>query len=84
MGLTQMEKSLDVATAVFAISAAVFWFLSAYGKPPPMVAYWDATPETDPFRMAVTFSAKMNRWASGFSGLSAMCMAIKIMVSRYS
>jgi hypothetical protein len=78
-----MEKWLDVATAVFAISAAVFWFLSAYGKLPPMIAYWDATPETDPFRIAVTYSAKMNRWAAGLSGFSALCMAIKIIISRY-
>jgi hypothetical protein len=57
-----MEKWFDVAAALFAFGAAVFWFLSAYGKLPPMVTHWDATPENDPFRMAVTFSAKMNRW----------------------
>jgi hypothetical protein len=65
-------------TALFAFGAAVFWFLSAYGKLPPMVAYWDA--ENDPFRMAATFATKMNRWAAGFSGASALCMAMKIMV----
>jgi hypothetical protein len=78
-----MEKWLDVAAALFAFLAAIFWFLSAYGKLPPMVAYWDATPENDPFRMAVTFSAKMNQWAAGFSGASALFIAIKIMVARY-
>jgi hypothetical protein len=78
-----MEKWLDIAAALFAFGAAVFWFLSAYGKLPPMLAYWDATPETDPFRMAVTYAAKLNRWAAGLSGASALCMAIKIMVARY-
>lgn len=78
-----MEKWLDIAAALFAFIAAVFWFLSAYGKRPPMVTYWDATPENDPFRMAVAFSVKMNRWAAAFSGASALCMAIKIMVARF-
>jgi hypothetical protein len=77
-----MEKWLDVGAAVFAFSAAVFWFASAYGRLPPMVAYWDATPENDPFRMAVTFGVTMNRCAAGLSGASALCMAMKIFVQR--
>jgi hypothetical protein len=32
-----MEKWLDMAAALLAVAAAVFWFLSAYGKLPPMV-----------------------------------------------
>jgi hypothetical protein len=78
-----METWLDIAAALFAFIAAVFWFLSAYGKLPPMVAYWDAAPENDPLYMAIKFSARMNRWAAGFSCALALCMAIKIMVSRY-
>jgi len=73
-----MEKWLDIAAAVFAIAAAIFWFLSAYGKLPPMVAYWDQAPEIDPFYVAVKFSAEMNRWAAGLSGLSASCMGINL------
>jgi hypothetical protein len=73
-----MEKWLDIAAAVFAIAAAIFWFLSAYGKLPPMVAYWDQAPEIDLFYVAVKFSAEMNRWAAGLSGLSASCMGIKL------
>lgn len=68
-----MEKWLNIGTAVFAFVAAIFWFLSAYGKLPPIVAYFDSTPETDPFFRAVKFSARMNTWAAGFSGLSALC-----------
>jgi hypothetical protein len=75
-----MEKCLDIAAALFAFGAAVFWFRSAYGKLPPMVAYWDATPENDPLYMAVKHSARMNRWAAGLSGLSALCMAMRIFV----
>jgi Na+/proline symporter len=73
-----MERWLDIAAAVFALAAAVFWFLSAYGKLPPMVAYWDQTPSNDPFYLAVKFSAQVNRWAAGLSGLSALCMAARI------
>jgi Na+/proline symporter len=76
-----MGKWFDVATATFAFAAAVFWFLSAYGKLPPMVMYWDAAPDSDPFYVAVKFSAHMNKWAAGLSGASALCMAIKIGVS---
>ena len=72
-----MQKYLDIAIAIFAFAAGVFWFLSAYGKLPPMVAYWDATPSSDPFYVAMKFSAKMNQWAAGFSCASAMCAAAK-------
>ena len=70
-----MSKYLEIAAAFFALAAAIFWFISAYGKLPPLVAYWDATPATDPFYKAVIFAATMNRWAAGFSGLSAVAVA---------
>lgn len=44
----------------------------------PMIAYWDSVLEHDPFYGAVKFSARMNRWAAGFSGLSALCMGIEL------
>jgi hypothetical protein len=75
-----MEKWLDVGSAVFALMAAFFWFLSAHGKLPPMVSYWDSAPETDPFFQAVKFSALMNTWAAGFSCLSAFLFGIKLFV----
>jgi hypothetical protein len=59
-----MNRWIDVAAAVFALLAAVFWFLSAAGKLPPMVAYYDKTPDTDPFYQAVRFSAFMNTIAA--------------------
>jgi len=71
-----MEKWLDVSAAVLALAAAVFWFLSAYGKLPPMVSYWDRAPETDPLYMALKFSPLMNTWAAGLSGASALCMGL--------
>jgi hypothetical protein len=45
-----------------------------------MVAYWDQTPETDPFYLAVKFSASMNMIAAVLSGLSALCAGLKLFV----
>jgi hypothetical protein len=72
------KSSLNIVGALFALIAAGFWFLSAYGKLPVTIAYWDAAPEDDPFRMALKFSARMNRWAASFSGLSALCVGIAL------
>jgi hypothetical protein len=72
-----MEKWLDIMTTLFALAAAVFWFLSAYGSLPQMVTYLGYTPENDPFYLAIKFSAAMNRYAAALSGLSALSMAIK-------
>jgi hypothetical protein len=51
-----MEKRLDMGAALFALVAAVFWFLSAYGKLPPMVSYLgESNPPDDPFGGFVSF-----------------------------
>jgi hypothetical protein len=75
-----LEKWLDAAAPILALIAAVFWFLSAYGKLPRMVAYWDQTPENDPFYRAVKHPAVMNRRAAGFSGGSALCIGIRLFI----
>ncbi len=77
-----MEKWLDISAAIFALFAAVFWFLSAYGKFPPMLSYWDRTPENDPFYIAIKFSARMNMYAAILSGLSALCLSIKLFLVK--
>jgi hypothetical protein len=77
-----MEKWIDVAAALLAIIAAVFWFVSVYGKLPPIVAYWGKAPESDPFYDAVKFSAVMNRWSAGFSGASALSMATRLFIGK--
>jgi hypothetical protein len=77
-----MGKWLDMAAAITALFAALFWFYSAYGELPKMITYWGSTPESDPFRQAIKFSAQMNRWAAGFSGLSALCMSISLFMGK--
>lgn len=73
-----MTKWLEGGAALTAFVAAVFWFLSAYGALPKMVSYFDQAPQTDPFFMAVKYSAMMNRWAAGFSGVSALLISASL------
>lgn len=69
-----MGRWSNIGTAVFAFLAAIFWFLSASGKLPPMMSYWDGTPPSDPFYAALKSSAQMNTCAAVLSGLSALCV----------
>jgi hypothetical protein len=77
-----MENLLNIVAAIFAFTAAVFWFRSAWGKLPPMVAYWDQAPANDPLYMAIKFSSRMNTVAAVLSGVSAFCMGLTPLV-RY-
>jgi hypothetical protein len=74
-----MARFLEISAAVFALIAAVFWFFSAKRRLPRQSLYWDGNvPEADPYQRAVRFSAVMNKWAAGFSGLSAACMSARL------
>jgi hypothetical protein len=66
---------LTLASAVTAIFAAAFWFLSAAQAPPPLRTYWDAAPPSDPFFKAVAEGIVWNRLAALFAGISAACTA---------
>ncbi len=70
-----MKQWLDLGTAIFALGAATFWFLSAYGNLPPLQSYWGSAPPDDPFFIALKSSAKMNTIATVFSGLSALALS---------
>jgi|HubBroStandDraft_6_1064221.scaffolds.fasta_scaffold3148848_2 hypothetical protein len=68
-----MKGYLDLATALFALAAAVFWF-QASGKLPPMGGYFGTgPPPTDPHMLAVARSVRLNSVAALLSGLSAAC-----------
>jgi len=73
-----MGRCFDIGAAIFAFVAALFWFLSAAGKLPPMVTYWGETPDSDPFYQAVKFSAYMNVIAATASGISAALFGIRL------
>ena len=71
-----MRAVLDLATGIFAFLAAAFWF-QASGTLPPMLAYWDAVPSTDPYRQAVELSAHLNAIAAFSSGCAALCACVR-------
>lgn len=77
-----MKDKLDIASAVFALFAAGFWFLSAYGKLPLNLIYLGTVPEADPFYAALKYSADMNTWAALFSGCSATCIFLKMLFPK--
>ena len=63
---------LNLVSAGSALAAAFFWYLSARNRLPPMTAYWDGVPNTDPFFVAMQAGVRLNRWAAGFAALSAL------------
>ncbi|UDL95493.1 hypothetical protein LGH83_04530 [Lichenihabitans sp. PAMC28606] len=63
---------LNICSAIAAFIAAVFWFVSVFGKLPQLSSYYGKTPPTDPFYKAVIFGAKMNRRAAFAAGSSAI------------
>ena len=73
-----MGRTLEIGAATFAFIAAVFWFLSAYGKLPPMTTNWGAMPEGDPFIQAMIYAARMNTLAAIASGNSALLVAARL------
>ena len=77
-----LELVLDIGAALFAFLAAAYWFRSAYGELPQLGSYWDKVPKSDPFFQAIEYSAKINRIAALFSGLSAVAFAARIVADR--
>lgn len=76
-----METILDIGSAVFALIAAYFWFCSAYVKIPPLeVLFGGVTKEDHPFYQGIKDSAALNKWAAASSGVSALCMGIKLLM----
>jgi hypothetical protein len=73
---------LEIVAGVFALGAAGFWFLSAspWETLPQIVTYWGYTPESDPFRRAMVFSAKMNGYAALCSYVAAILAAARLFI----
>jgi hypothetical protein len=69
-----MARIFEIAAALFAVVAAVFWFLSAYGEFPQM-----ATVDNLLF---ATFggAAIMTSWAAALSCASALCAAARLLL----
>ena len=66
--------SLSMQRTLFA--GATFWFISASGKVPPMVSYYDGAPPSDPFYQAFVNSVHMNQIAAVLTGVSVLALAV--------
>lgn len=80
-----IRRWFEVIAGMFALAAAGFWFASAFppwGQLPQMLTYWGFTPETDPFRQAIIFSAKMNGYAALCSVAGAALAAARLFLGR--
>jgi hypothetical protein len=71
---------LNLASALAALGAAVFWFRSAARDLPPMLTYWDRAPPHDPLFQALQASVRDNRWAATLAGVAALLMAVATVV----
>jgi hypothetical protein len=77
--MERAELIFSSVAALLALTAAVFWFASAFGEVPRVAIYWDHAPENDPFSQSIKFSARMNVWAASFSGASALSWAMSLL-----
>jgi hypothetical protein len=68
-----MARIFEVAAALLAMVAAVFWSLYAFGEMPQM------TPVGDP-AFEVSGLTIMTSWAAGLSGASALCVAARLLL----
>ena len=83
-GRMSVARWLEIVAGLFALGAAGFWFLSAspWDPLPQMLTYWGFTPESDPFRQAIVFSAKMNGYAALCSFFGAILAAIRLFMGN--
>lgn len=77
-----MAQVFNWFAAGFGFLAAVFWFLSALGNPPPPGVGWGGVINpNDPFIRAFKRALRFNRLGAFSAGLSALCAAMAI-ISR--
>lgn len=80
--MERLQLAANVGVAFFSLIAAVLWFFSSAKTLPEMGTYWDGTPLTDPFYVALRAAGRLNKWAALFSGLAAACAALSVASSR--
>jgi hypothetical protein len=86
---------LSVATLIAAILSAYYWFKSATVEPytaePPIASIGDAPGDhllttnvnVDGIHFAMTNSARLNKWAAIWTGVSALLSATTAIVSAF-
>ena len=71
--MVSITRVLEVTAALFAVMAAVFWSLSAFGELPQVM------PEAD-LEFAVGGLTLMTSWAAGLSGAAALCVGARLLL----
>jgi hypothetical protein len=79
-----MASILQWVSIATGFAGAMFWFLSASGKVPPMLQYWDRAPASDPFYQAFVQSVHMNQIAAVLTGLSVLAAAVATLIEKCS
>ena len=64
-------------SVIAGLVAAGFWAWSALLSLPTPVSYWGNAPLTDPFVVALSFSARLNAWAAGMTAASITFQAFE-------
>ena len=77
-----MASILQWVSIVAGFAGATFWFISASGKVPPMVSYYDGAPPSDPFYQAFVNSVHMNQIAAVLTGVSVLALAVATWVEK--
>jgi len=68
-----VARVFEVAATLFAVMAAFFWSLFAFGESPQMM------PVGDP-EFAVNGLTLMTSWAAGLSGAAALCAGLRLLL----
>jgi hypothetical protein len=77
--LRKLHAASSIVSAVAALFAALFWFLSSADKLPAILEYWEPT-DDDPVLRALQHGIHMSRIAAIFAGLSAVAMAVGTLI----
>jgi len=77
-----MATILELISIATGFAGALFWFLSASGKVPQMLQYWDRAPATDPFYQSFFYSVQMNKIAAALTGVSVLAAAAAKLLER--
>jgi hypothetical protein len=74
--MTAVSVVLNICSGLAALGAAWFWLRSALHELPQPVTYWNGSPPSDPFFMALQAGVRLNRWAAAFAGIAALLQAV--------
>ena len=75
------SRILSIASIVFGLAAAALWFASAWGHMP--VPTFDDFGPNGRFLRALDDSARLNRWAAGYTGFSILFSVVAQLFEKH-